>query len=138
MSLIDATFVEARLGVTLTATQTTQVEAYIDDASAIVLDVGDPEWTSVDVPAAVKGVVFQMVRRAYKNPEGYRSEQIGEYRYSRSDDVAAGGLTMTRQELRVVRRAAGLANVGTVGVRRPNDYERQWVTDLQTDDELVL
>ena len=138
-ALIDAAFVETRLAVSFDASQTLQVEAFIEDASGIVLDVGDSTWTSGTVPDAVAGVVFQMVRRAYTNPDGYQTETIGEYRYGRADDVAAGGIAMTKYEYGVVRRSAGLANVSTVGVRRSNSYERQQVSNVIGDvDGLVL
>lgn len=141
-SLVTPGFVTTRLGETVTSTELTQIAAFIEDASGMVLDVGNPDWDPDDndnlPPAAVKSVVFQMVRRALKNPDGFQTESIGDYRYGRDESVAVGGVMMTKDEYNTVRRAAAKSNVSTVGVRRPNAYERQWISDLLSDDELVL
>ena len=128
MGLISVGQYEDRANTALDAGEQRQVSALIDDASAEVLLVGDDTWTVSTVPAVVVGVVYQMVRRAVQNPEGFQSETIGDYSYSRAstgDETSA--MTMTRDEYRRVRRAAGKSNVLGVGVRRGLPYERDWL-----------
>jgi len=132
VALLTAAQYQARTNSTLDAGQTTQVEALIDDASAEVLLVGDPDWDPDDVdnpvPGAVVSVVFRMVSRAFANPHGFRSETIGDYSYSRGSAMSdADGIHMTADEYRTVRRAAGRSNVVGVGTRRDLPYERDWL-----------
>lgn len=114
MALITTTQLTNRLGRTLTATQETQAEAFIDDASALVIQIAqlDTAWTDATVPDSVVPVLVSMVRRALENPRGLTSEQIGNYRW----EAAPGSLSIyaTTDERRIIRRAAGVLSVGTV------------------------
>lgn len=114
MALITTTQLTDRLGRTLTTSQETQAEAFLDDASALVLQIAnlDPEWTDVTLPDAVVPVIVGMVRRALENPRGLTSEQIGNYQW----EAAPGSQSIyaTTQERRIIRRAAGSLSVGTV------------------------
>lgn len=139
VSLLTTSQYQIRANATLDEGETAQVQALIDDASAEVLDVGDSTWDADSVPGVVVSVVYQMVRRAIENPHGYQSERLGDYSYVRAaDGVEKSAMTMTKDEYRKVRRAAAKSNVSTVGVRRPDAYERQWVTTSLSEDDLVL
>lgn len=109
---------EVRSGRSLTSAQLTQAEALVTDASALVVsivndaDVTD-SWTSITVPASVVPVVVGMVRRGIDNPNGYQSESIGSYSYS---GASASGVFATREEARVIRRAAGTSGVSSLNL----------------------
>lgn len=133
MALITTTQLTDRLGRVLDATQTTQAEAFIDDASALVLQIADLEtdWTDADVPDAVVPVVVNMVRRALENPRGLTSEQIGNYQWQAS--AGSSAIYATTQERRIIRRSAGKLSIGTVALEGylltdigPSAYEREF------------
>jgi hypothetical protein len=110
-----------RTGRTLTASQTTQVEAFITDASALVVDiVNDSDTTDTwdaasagTVPASIVPVVVNMVRRALDNPHGYTSEGVGSYNYNGGKTE---GIFATRLEERTIRKAASLAGFGSINL----------------------
>jgi hypothetical protein len=106
---------EVRWGVTLTEDEIAQVNALLEDASALILDVADLDapWTSATVPAALLPVVCEAARRAFDNPAGLQGETIGSYTW-RAGVVTASGVYLTADEKRAVRRAAGRLGVGTV------------------------
>lgn len=116
MSLITTSQLTARMGRDLTETQETQAEAFIDDASALVLQIAqlDSDWTDITLPEAVVPVIVSMVRRALENPRGLTSEQIGNYQWQ----AAPGSMSIyaTTQERRIIRRAAGVLSVGAVSL----------------------
>ncbi len=110
--LIDVADLEERLGYQVESSS--QAGALIDDASALVREIAgwdDDEPTSV--PAAVVPVVVSMVRRGLDNPHGHESEQVGNYRYLGAHTT---GVFATAREAKTIRRAAGKAGVGTVGL----------------------
>ncbi|HET7664600.1 MAG TPA: hypothetical protein VFK56_00645 [Mycobacterium sp.] len=113
MALISIDQLNDRLGRTLTGDEETQASAFIDDASALVLQIADltTDWTDVTLPAAVVPVVTSMVRRAIDNPDGLIAEQIGEYRWQA--DSGQGTIYATRGEVRIIRKAASRLGAGT-------------------------
>lgn len=120
-----------RTGRTLTATQTTQVEALITDASALVADIINDvtvtdTWTTATAPASVVPVVVNMVRRGLDNPHGYTSEGVGSYNYNGGKSE---GIFATRQEARTVRKAADKSAVGSLNLdsHLPNRYWLDWL-----------
>lgn len=124
--LITTTQFETRTGRTLTATQATQVEALITDASALVVDiVGDADitdpWTVVTVPASIVPVVVSMVRRAMDNPNGYSQESIGNYSYSIGSGTTAG-LFANKDEVRAIRKAAGSSGIASLNLESDLPY----------------
>lgn len=118
-SLISIEQLNARLGRTLAGDEETQAEAFITDASELVLQIaaggGDPPaWDSPnDVPGAVVPVVVSMVRRAIENPRGLSGEQLGDYQWQAGQGGQAS-IYATRREERIIRRAAGRMGVATV------------------------
>jgi hypothetical protein len=71
-----------------------QVEAYLDDASAIMrrhIPAGyEPD------PATLKAIAVAVVRRVMANPGGYRQRTIGQYSETLGED---GGLYLTDDEI---------------------------------------
>lgn len=95
----------------------TQAEALLDDASALVRDVASGELDDVvppDTPGAVRTVVVDMVRRGLSNPQGYASESVGDYSYSRGGGTS---LQPTRREIKAIRRAVGFGGVTSVPMK---------------------
>lgn len=109
---------EDRTGRTLTATQITQVEALISDASALVLDIVNDAtitatWSSATAPASIVPVVVGMVRRGIDNPHGYSGESVGGYSYS---GASQSGVFASREEARTIRRAAGTSGIASLNL----------------------
>lgn len=127
--LITTAQFEARTGRTLTASQTTQVNALIDDASALVIDIVNNATTTATwdaatpgtVPAGIIPVVVSMVRRGLDNPNGYRQESLGSYSYSIGPGDASG-IFATRAEARAIRRAAGTAGMAAINLESDLPY----------------
>lgn len=109
---------EARTGRTLTASQFTQAQALITDASALVADlVNDATitgaWTDATVPASIVPVVVGMVRRGIDNPHGYSGESVGTYSYAGASQT---GVFASRDEARAIRRAAGTSGIASLNL----------------------
>lgn len=97
-----------RLSTTFDTGQENRAAALLEDASALVLDEGDPTWTSQSVPDRVKTVVLQVAQRVWVNPEGAAQTSIGSYSVSYGGRSASqGAVSLTKPERRAVRRAAG-------------------------------
>lgn len=110
-----------RTGRSLSSTEQTQVEALIEDASALVVNiVNDADvtdgWdaaTSGTVPGAVVPVVVAMVRRGLDNPHGFTQENADGYSYS---VASTAGVFASRREAREVRKAAAKSPVGALNL----------------------
>lgn len=110
-----------RTGRDLTNTQYVQVEALIEDASALVANiVNDSDvtdtWDATDpgtVPGAVVPVVVAMVRRGLDNPHGFTQENADGYSYSVASTT---GVFATRYEAREVRKAAAKSPIGALNL----------------------
>jgi hypothetical protein len=89
-----------------------RVRVLITDASALVCDVADSVFATV--PATVVAVVCEVVRRAFDNPTGLQGETIGDYTWRGGKATVDGGIYLTAQERRTVRRAAGKVGVSTL------------------------
>lgn len=100
-------------------------EVTIDDASALVRDIAETDWSSSDVPEAVVPVVAAMVRRGLHNPMGYASEMEG------GTQVTGGGsLYATKREKAIIRKQAGTLGIGEVQLEGYMPLHRH---DLTTD-----
>lgn len=82
-----------------------RAEAALVDASALVLDVGDPEWTEATVPARARQIVLAVAQRVWRNPDGLSQASVGDVSvsYARAGD---GGVYLTKAEERSIRRVA--------------------------------
>ena len=121
--LITTAQFEARTGRTLTASQTTQVEALISDASALVIDiVNDSDvtdlWTTITpatIPGAIVPVVVSMVRRGVDNPNGYVQSSIDDFSFSYGRS-GSSGIFATRDEVRAIRKAVSSSGVNSLNL----------------------
>jgi hypothetical protein len=131
----------ARTGRTLSATKETQVEALITDASALVVDVVNDAtttdaWDAASVgtvPASIVPVVVSMVRRGFDNPNGHTGESVGAYSYS---GASTSGLFATRDEVKAIRKAAGLAGVASLHLESDGLYGYPYLGDHWLDGAL--
>jgi hypothetical protein len=109
-----------------------QVEAYLDDASALMrrhIPAGhEPD------PATLRAIAVSVVRRVMANPGGYRQRTIGQYSETLGED---GGLYLTDEEIAQLQPedatdpsadaayTVGLADSGMPGwTLDPADYGR--------------
>lgn len=113
MALAALTEFEARLGRTLVDTdEISRAETALDDASTVVLEVGDDTWTAENVPDAAATVVLTVARRVFENPEGATQKSVGDLSVSYgsvSSGSVSNPLELTSQERRWVRKAADIA-----------------------------
>lgn len=87
---------------TLTGDNATRAQAVLDDVSAVARKLsGDrTRWTEDAAPADVLAICLAAARRLYTNPDGFASEQDGDYSYRiDSDSLAAGGGMFTEAEV---------------------------------------
>ncbi|MCX4606988.1 hypothetical protein [Streptomyces mirabilis] len=86
---------EARAAVTLAegSPRRAQVEAYLDDASALMQRHIPAGYTPDE--GTLRAIVVSVVRRVMANPGGYRQRTIGQYSESLGED---GGLYLTDDE----------------------------------------
>lgn len=106
MAFVLVTDVEARVGRSLTATERTQVGAWIEDLSALVLarvpDLDERISPGEISAAVVKSVFCNAIIRVLRNPEGLRqhTESIDDYSVTKTIDSSgsAGLLFLTDDE----------------------------------------
>lgn len=132
MALVALTDFEDRLGRTLTdAAEISRANAAIEDASTVVLEVGDSTWTSADVPDAAATVVLSVARRVFENPEGATQKSVGDLSVSYgsvSSGSVANPLELTSRERRRVRSAAGLTQTSITLVSPYGTYaDEAWL-----------
>lgn len=84
---------EARAAVQLTGTRRAQVEAYLDDASAL-MQRHIPAGHTPDA-GTLRAICVAVVRRVMANPGGYRQRSVGQYAETLGED---GGLYLTDDE----------------------------------------
>jgi hypothetical protein len=115
-SLLSLEQYEARAGRSFTGVKKAQVEAYLDDASAIVRriaapDLDDLDHTSADLPAELRPVLFSMVTRGIENPRGLSSERIADYAYTAP---AGQAIYTTAEEERLILAAVDRTLIDTI------------------------
>lgn len=89
----------------LSSAENTVAQTHLDDAW-LELQQNVPTMVArLEVEPAVldvnivKRVLAQMVKRVLKNPDGYQSEQIDDYKFVRAKEDATGELYITEREL---------------------------------------
>jgi hypothetical protein len=104
-----------------------RAQAVLDDASALVrADACGEDWVDDDdeleeVPDVIVAIVVAVAVRAYRNPDGVRSESIGTYSVAYADSSTA--VFLTEGERRLIRRAAGCTGIGSISL------EGEWTTN---------
>lgn len=97
------------------ATEITQVNALLTDASALVdlaalpVVINPADVTEDGTLASLIPIIVNMARRSWDNPRGLTQEQIGDYMWQ-----AMGDVTSTKKEYRLIRRAVGRLGVGGI------------------------
>lgn len=107
MALATLTDLSDRLGRDLTAVETRQATALLEDASGIILG-RFPQYATTPTANAT-AVCAAMVLRVLRNPDGHRQEAIDDYSYTVDSSRSAGELYLTDHEaatLRPVRSAS--------------------------------
>ena len=67
-----------------------------DLAQGLVDEIVPPEVSSQSIKA--KGIALEVVARAYRNPNGYQSENVDDYGYRRPAATSASGVYLTADE----------------------------------------
>ncbi len=100
--------VSTRLGRPIAeGTEVAQVQAWLDDAEAIILgrlpDLVAAVAAGVPSTATVVMVESNAVIRKIRNPEGYTSETIDDYTYRYNEQVRRGDIFFTDDEWALLR-----------------------------------
>lgn len=113
-ALATLTDLQARVSQPIIGTPAeTRAAAKLADASGLVR-VEVPAALLEPVPPVVLAIVCEAAWRSLRNPEGYSSEQIGQYGTRRNDDDIAVYLTeVERKILRRIARRSGLRSTRT-------------------------
>lgn len=120
---------ETRIGLevgSLQGSDLARAQAALDDVSALVRAEAGQNWlseahntTTVTAPPQVVAVVIRAAIREFKNPDGFQTEQLGDYSY-RTENTS--GVYLTEDEKTIIRKAAGLGSAGLWTVRTPSQY----------------
>ena len=118
----------ARMG---TLADETRAWALLNDASALIRAEANYTWIDADgvaeeVPALIVMVCCKVVERVMSNPEGLSGEAIGGYSAQFSN--ASSDIYLTKQERRLVRKAAGTTPIGTIELETP--YKKYDAADI--------
>lgn len=102
----------------LTDAQTVVAAALLGDAAALlrarVAGLDDRLDDGTLDPDLVRQVTCAMVLRVLRNPDGKASEQVDDYAWRRADTAADGRLTVTDEELDLLRPAPDAAGAFTI------------------------
>jgi GH24 family phage-related lysozyme (muramidase) len=112
---------EIRLGDTLEGADAARAEGNLEDASALVRatardDFVDEDEQLVDVPDIITSVTLSVAARAYRNPDGVRSEGIGDYQVTYAGFGA--GIYLTEAEQDLVKQASRRLGVWSLATTR--------------------
>lgn len=121
----------------ISAADEDRAEAVLADASALIRAEAGADWVDeeeelVDVPAVIVAVCVAVAVRAFRNPEGVRSETIGGYAVTYAD--ASTAVYLTAGERREIRRAAGRSTIGAITLESPYVDTTVWVPVEGTDE----
>lgn len=114
---------EARYG-EVSSADTALVSTILEDASALIFEAVEgstADWVTdedADVPTQVIRVCATATNREWKQSDGIAREQLGEYAVSYRPDRPAN-LWLTKNERRIVRRAAGLSEPTSIELESP-------------------
>lgn len=132
--LITIAELQARTGQTYAGTELAKANAAIEDASALVRQIGESEFhdaaAALALPEAIRPVVVAMVRRALEVPTGaaagLTAEMVGAYSWQAGgrDGSGAGSgptasLYATKREIRIIRKAAGVSTLKSIPIETP-------------------
>jgi hypothetical protein len=122
---------EARHGVLDEDDQKT-VDVLLVDAGGLIeteLAGSEAAWLGEDfdgeVPAVVKAVCIQAAYRAWVNPDGVAREELGQVAQTYRGTDQADALWLTKNEAKMVRRAAGASSIRSIQVETPYSGDPQ-------------
>lgn len=108
MPIVTVAELEKRIdGDIVGADAVARAEALLDDAEALVLAEGDPEWDADTIPDRARSIIYQAAKREWTNPNGVSQTSVGDASVSYSRPGIQGSLYLTKVEQRTVRRLAG-------------------------------
>lgn len=84
-----------------------KVEGFLDDASELILEAADAEWTEEDVPNRVRGICVWVAYRAWSNPDALSQSSMGDVALSYTRGGTPDAVFLTKSEHASVVRAAG-------------------------------
>jgi hypothetical protein len=133
-SLADLEELSARLGLTLESgsADALRAQAALDDASALIraeAGAGFTDWDIVPdsgdsgpnpIPDIITAIALAAAYRAYQNPQGATSAQVGDVSVSYGGTAGGGSVYLTRDERNAIRRAAGRSSTGSLALT--SDY----------------
>lgn len=135
-SLLPVSALERRIGViegSLSGVDLGRAQSALEDASALVRSESQKTWLNdedeVIAPEDVLVVTLRAAMREYKNPDGFDSEQLGEYSYRRS---SATGVYLTPDEIKIIRRAS-FGNRQLTSIHTPSPFYRPGDDDITTE-----
>lgn len=83
-----------------------------DLVTAVIEDAAGKSYAATPTaPGVLRAVALAAAARAYTNPQGVASESIDDYSYRRAGD-GRGGVYLTAEERRAVRKAAVTSRIG--------------------------
>lgn len=105
---------EARLDETFSEAEQVRAQAALDDASALIRAEANKTWVTEgelddDLHAVLLAITVAVVRRVLENPNGVKSQSLGDATITYTN--ASGDVYLTAAERRLVRKAAGLSGV---------------------------
>jgi hypothetical protein len=106
-----------------------RAQATLDDASALIRTETGMDWES-DFPDIVFTVTLWSARRSFENPSQLTQESVSGW--SGTFASASPDVYLTSNEKRLVRKAAGLAEVGVVPTSRGEPLETRPLCDEET------
>lgn len=118
-SIGEPTDLGTRLGRTLDGDDEERAQAVLDDVSGVArkLSGDSARWTTGEAPADVLATVLAAARRLFMNPDGYASEQDGDYSYRiDSDSLPAGGGMFTEAEAQLLASYADTSELWSLKV----------------------
>ena len=105
--IVDVTELDNRVPESLTDPDSLiRAQSVIEDAEALVLDEGDPEWDSDTIPARARQIIIAVAMRAWRNPDGLTQSSVGDVSVSYSRTGVEGAVYLTKAEQRSVRKLA--------------------------------
>lgn len=107
-----------------------RAQAALDDASALIRAEAGKTWVTDDeldddLPDVIVAVCVAVALRAWLNPDGARSEQIGNYSVTWADSSTA--VYLSDGERRTIRQAAGRSGIGSITLESPYAPNTEWV-----------
>lgn len=105
MSLATIEDFEQRHG-TLDVEERARVQGFLDDATELILEVGDDTWDEATAPQRVRGICRWVAYRAWSNPDALSQSSMGDVALSYTRDGVPDAVFLTKSEHTSIVRAA--------------------------------